>query len=142
MELLQARPRRRGQTLRGLIRVNLAFIEQEVECGIGFATVRAQLGLSRVAPAAFRDALYNVRRRVRAVHSPVAATPRPVASARTTGVAPQSPATPMSDPTGVYPRHESLRVPRPKPRSVWGSNVRSPREFLDLVRSTDDSEIL
>jgi hypothetical protein len=142
MELLQARPRRRGQTLRGLIRVNLAFIEQEVECGINFATVRAELGLSRVAPAAFRDALYNVRRKLRAFHPPVAATPRPLAPTRKPAVAPQSPATPPSAPAGFSPKHESLQVPRPKPRSGWGSNVRSPRDFLDLVRSTDDSEIL
>jgi hypothetical protein len=141
MPQVSAQVRRTGQSLRGLILVNLAFIEQEATCGISYTAVRTSLGVPNVSAGVFRDALYNVRRKLRALHPP-AATPRPVAPMRTPTVAPRPPPTPPSAPAGVAPKHESLRVPRPKPRSAWGSNVRSPRDFLDLVRSSDDSEIL
>jgi hypothetical protein len=135
--------RRRPQSFRGFVREHLAYIERELERGIDHATVRSNLDILADSPTAFRDALYHARRRKRKQPTPAALTPQDAHSLATQGVttprAIHSPLVPQRVSSPPSSRPESRHRPRPKPtRSLV---VETHRDFLDLVRSTDDSEI-
>lgn len=136
--------RRRPQSFRGLIREHLAYIEHELERGIDHPTVRLELGIESVSPKAFRDALYHARRRARN---------RPAPTLKTQANSPSGAAHASLNPapgrgTAAAPRSRPAVPPSPngKPKTPSGSNrgaaIKTPRDFLELVRSTDDSEIL
>jgi len=135
--------RRRPQSFRGLVREYLAYIEHELERGIDHATVRSELGVESATPSAFRNALYHARRRAR--NRPIQTTQVPQVSrsapnSRATITPPGHPSVPSSRP--VPPANSRSESPPLSPaRATWSAAIQTPRDFLELVRSTNDSEI-
>lgn len=135
-------PRRRPQSFRGLVREYLPYIEYELERGIDCATVMQALGIKTSSARALRDAMYHARRRARA-RKPLAsvASPIPPLVAPSTIATKHPPHPPMASKSKAQapsaPAHPKVQA---KPR--WGSTIESHRDFLELMRSTDDSEIL
>jgi hypothetical protein len=131
-------PRRRPQSFRGLVRENLTHIEHELERGIDRQSLLLELGIDTVTAKVFRNALYHARRRARnrprrsSVATRLASTVNPA-----TVSAPQASALP---PSSAAPKRASKMndsVPNPNPAAT----MQTPRDFLDLVRNTDDRDI-
>lgn len=132
---LLARVRCRGQSVRGLVRTNLAYIEQEHERGVNFATLRSRLGITKVSPEVFRDALYRARRRSerrQAVRQRSVPSAEPIESADEATYTDQQESRPRVIPMIRASANQRATV---DPRNI-------PRDFRELVRTTADSEIL
>jgi hypothetical protein len=137
------------QTFYGLVREHLPRIEQEIYRGVRLGTVLASLPVTGKSLGTFRNALFHARRRTqrsRLQATCVAVSGEMVPVGKTAGrfidtaAAPDShlPVTlqPMTS-ADIGPASAPVR-PRPAKKSVVLS---SQRDFLDLVRSTSDTEI-
>lgn len=139
-------PRRRPQSVRGIVRDHLELIERNRQIGIAQWATLEQLGLKDVTLPAFRDALYRARQSRR--------TQKVAAPGTQSGTALQPPVAAAVDQAGnIAPiREKSPSLPRPlrdggsstsatPMRSILAATVKTHRDFLDLVRSTKDEDI-
>jgi hypothetical protein len=118
---------RHPQSFRGLVRERLAHIESEFARGIDHATVLAQLGVTGISGGAFRDALYEARRRARSMAT---ATDPTIARQRVNIVPVEAPV--LRAPVCVQPR--SIGASKPTVRAI--------RDFLSASKSFRDEEII
>ena len=135
--------RRRPQSFRGLVREYLTYIEHELERGIDRATVLQALGVETSSDRALRDAIYHARRRARVRRPPTSVAPpiAPLVGPTTVEAKPRLPR-PVTYRSELHAPARPTAHPKDPAKPSWGSQIQSHRDFLELIRSTDDSEII
>jgi hypothetical protein len=139
-------PRRRPQSVRGIVRDHLELIERNRQIGIAQWATLEQLGLKDVSLPSFRDALYRARRRLRSPRGAGKAAPHPPGSISVrvnasvdTGVTAPPKDTPLLPPRPSRDAEGTRSMKQMRTTDTHGMNTH--RDFLDLVRTTPDKDI-
>jgi hypothetical protein len=139
------------QTFYGLVREQLPMIEREMARGVRLADLLKALPVADRSMATFRNALFRARRRVRrgrakAEHLavlPIAAREPSNTQATGQSVRPAPQIAPKAADASQKPRRAE---PAPQTAGVAASPrrivLRTQRDFLHLVHSTDDREFI